>query len=302
MAGLVLLVLLGLCATGVYIYSITRGESEGSWDRLQESGVIRIGYANEAPYGYIDSTTGEITGEAPEIAKVVLKRMGIDHIEPVVTEFGSLIPGLKAGRFDVIAAGMYITPERAREIDFSNPTYAIGEALIVAAGNPLALHGFEDIARHESARIGVMGGSVEHVYARKLDVPEPRIVVLPDYPSAIEALKTDRIDAVAATILTANDLLRKADSAEIELADPFTDPVIDGESVKGYGAFGFRREDDELRQRFNAQLADFIGSPEHLALVRPFGFSQQTLPGDVTADELIASPAEDSPTDASAAQ
>ncbi len=302
MAGLGLLVVLGLSVAGIYIYSSTRGESGGTWERLQESGVVRIGYANEAPYGYIDSSTGEITGEAPQIARVVLKRMGVDRIEPVVTEFGSLIPGLKAGRFDIIAAGMYITPQRAQEIDFSNPTYAIGEAFIVSAGNPLALHGFEDVARHETARIGVMGGSVEHGYARKLGVPEARIVVLPDYPSAIEALKTDRVDAVAATILTASDLLRKADSTEIELADPFTDPVIDGETVKGYGAFGFRRDDDELRQRFNAQLADFIGSPEHLELVRPFGFSQQTLPGDVTADELIASPADNPPADGSATQ
>ena len=254
--------------------------------RIELTGVVRIGYANEAPYGYLDSKSGEITGEAPEIAKVILSEMGAKEIVPVVTEFGSLIPGLKAGRFDVIAAGMYITPARAKEISFSNPTYAIGESFLVAAGNPLNLNSFESVASHPEARLGVMGGSVEHGYAKDLNVPEDRIVIFPDYPSAVDGLKTDRVEAVAATILTANDLLRKAQSDKIQLADNFENPVIDGNSIKGYGAFGFRKKDDELREEFNRHLADFIGSKEHLDLVRPFGFVKETLPGDVSVEEL----------------
>lgn len=256
--------------------------------RIRETGVARVGYANEAPYGYLDSRTGRITGEAPEIARVILQRLGAKRIESVVAEFGSLIPGLKARRFDVIAAGMYITPERAKEIDFSNPSYAIGEAFLVRRGNPLDLHSFEDVARHEQARIGVMGGSVEHGYAQAVGIPRARIVVFPDYPSALAGLTTSRVDAIAATELTAGDLLRKADNPAVERAEPFTNPVIDGRSIVGYGAFGFRKSDDRLRAAFNRQLAEFLGTPEHLELVRPFGFSESTLPGDITADALIA--------------
>ena len=255
--------------------------------RIQRTGVVRIGYANEAPYGYLDSATGEITGEAPEIAKVVLQRLGAQRIDAVVTEFGSLIPGLKADRFDVIAAGMYITPERSREIDFSNPSYAIGEAFLVAATNPLDLNSFEDVAGHSAARIGVMGGSVEHGYAKQLGVPDGRIVVFPDYPSAVAGLRTGRVDAVAATVLTASDLIRKQGTEDIELARPFRDPVIDGKSVRGFGAFGFRKGDAALREAFNQHLGEFIGTPKHLQLVKPFGFSEDTLPGDVTAEQIV---------------
>lgn len=258
--------------------------------RIQRTGVVRIGYANEAPYGYLDSATGEITGEAPEIAKLILRRIGARQIDAVVTEFGSLIPGLKANRFDLIAAGMYITPERSREIDFSDPSYAIGEAFLVAATNPLDLHSFEDVAADDAARIGVMGGSVEHGYAKQLGVPAERIIVFPDYASALAGLRTDRVDAVAATVLTASDLLRKQGSGEIELARPFHDPVIDGESVRGFGAFGFRQQDDPLREAFNRQLSQFIGTPEHLDLVEPFGFTRDTLPGDTTAAEIVGHP------------
>jgi len=287
--GPVGVVLLVIVASGfAYLYWFSReADHSSTLQRIKSTGIVRIGYANEAPYGYLDSRTGRITGEAPEIAKVILKRMGATKIEPVVTEFGSLIPGLKAGRFDVIAAGMYITPQRAQEIRFSNPTYAIGEAFLVAANNPLDLHSFEDVAAHDTARLGVMGGSVEHGYATSLGVPEDRIVVFPDYPSAVEGLKTDRIDALAATVLTANDLLSKAGDAQIERAEPFTNPVINGKSVKGYGAFGFRKEDDALCNEFNRHLKEFIGTADHLKLVRPFGFTKETLPGGVTADEVI---------------
>ena len=286
--GLFLLAIVVAIAIGIAAFTVGRDPYGGdTLQRIRSTGVVRIGFANEAPYGFLDSESGKITGEAPEIAQVILKRLGATEIQPIVTEFGSLIPGLKADRFDVIAAGMYITPERAQEIRFSNPTYAIGEAFLVAAGNPLELHSFEDVANHETARIGVMGGSVEHGYAKDLDVPDDRIIVFPDYPSAIEGLKTDRVDAIAATVLTVNDLLRKSNDDRIERAKPFTDPVINGESIKGYGAFGFRKEDVALQEEFNRQLEKFLGTPEHLNLVEPFGFNEQTLPGDVTAEDIV---------------
>jgi polar amino acid transport system substrate-binding protein len=257
-------------------------------ERLREDGVVRIAYANERPYGYLETETGRVTGEAPEIARVIFDRLGVTKVEPVVVSFQELIPGLKAGRFDVVAAGMYITPERAREITFSNPTYVIGEGFVVRRSNPLDLHSYEDVAKHETARIGVMAGSVEHGYAEDLGIPEDRIVVYPDYATALVGLRSDRVEAVAATSLTVTDLLTKDEDNEFERADPFTDPVIDGEVKRGYGAFGFRTDDSDLLDAFNRELAEFIGSDEHRELVRPFGFREVNLPGDVTAEQLVS--------------
>jgi polar amino acid transport system substrate-binding protein len=255
-------------------------------ERIRREGVIRVGYANEAPYAYMDSSTARLTGEAPEIARVIASRMGIEKIEGVLTEFGSLIPGLAARRFDVIAAGMYITPERCKQVAFTNPTYGIGEAFVVKAGNPLDLHRYEDIAAHATARLGVVAGTVEHGYARSVGIPDDRVKVFPDAPSALDGVRTGRVDAFAGTSLTIQDLLSKSRSDQIEQAVPFTDPVIDGQRVIGYGAFVLRKEDTALLAAFNEQLADFIGTEEHLALVKPFGFTEAQLPGDVVATEL----------------
>lgn len=260
-------------------------------ERIRETGVLRVGYANEAPFAYMDQAKGRLTGEAPEIAREVARRLGMARVEGVLTEFGALIPGLKAGRFDVIAAGMYITPPRCKEIAFSNPTYRIGEAFLVRAGNPLDLHGYDDVAAHPGARLGVVVGTVERGYARDLGVPDDRLRVLPDPPSAVAALQAGRIDAYGGTRLTIDSLLAKLEGGGVARAEPFRQPVIGDQPAVGYGAFGFRKGDDALREAFNRELGAFLGTPAHLDAVRPFGFSEATLPGAATADALCAGPA-----------
>lgn len=264
------------------------GAKPTSLAQVRDRGVLRVGYANEAPFAYMDQDRGRLTGEAPEIAREMARRLGVAKVEGVLTEFGALIPGLKAGRFDVIAAGMYITPPRCREIAFSNPTYRIGEAFMVRGGNPLDLHGYANVAAHPKARLGVVVGTVERGYARELGVPDDRLLVLPDAPSAVAALQAGRIDAFGGTRLTIDNLLGKLKSDAVERAAPFHDPVIDGTPAVGYGAFGFRKADDGLRTAFNRHLGDFIGTAAHLDMVRPFGFSAATLPGDTTAEALCA--------------
>lgn len=258
-------------------------------ETAREAGRIRVGYANEAPYAYMDSASGGITGESVEIARHVLDKLGIREVEGVLTEFGSLIPGLQAGRFDMIAAGMYVTPERCRQVAFSNPTYGVGQAFIVKQGNPLGLDSYDAAAANDKARLGVVVGAIESEYAGKLGVPASRVVVFPDAASALAGVTAGRADAYAATALTANDLLQRAGpDSGLERAQPFTDPEIDGESVRGYGAFAFRLEDRDFVEAFNRELAGYVGSGEHAERVGKWGFSEAELPGAVTAEQLCA--------------
>ena len=128
------------------------------------------------------------------------------------------------------------------------------------------------------------------IYARAVGVPEQRIAVLPDAPSAVAAVQSGRIDAYGGTALTVQDMLNKVAAGKVERADPFTDPVIEGETVSGYGAFGMRKADQALLAAFNRELKAYIGAPRHLAAVRPFGFTESELPGGVTAAELCNEP------------
>lgn len=267
-----------------------RTEDGNRLDELREEGVLTIGYANEAPFAYLEPSTGEVLGEAPAIARRFAEHLGDVRVEGVITEFGSLIPGLMAGHFDMIAAGMYITPERCRQVLFSNPTYAIGEALLVPAGNPRRLHSLRDIARGTDVRLGVVSGAVELSYAVESGIPRERLSLFPDNATALAGLRAGRIDAFAVTALTAADLLAKLADGSIEPALPFEDPVIDGRPARGYGAFALRPEDEALRNALDRFLSGYLGTPEHLAAVEPYGFGEHTLPGGVTAAELCDGP------------
>ena len=112
---------------------------------LQNKGTIKVGIANEVPYGYEDES-GNVTGEAPEVAKKVFAALGVDKVEATVVDFSALISGLKAGQFDMIAAGMYINADRAQQILFSDPDYCVGEAFAVPTGNPDNLTDFKSVA------------------------------------------------------------------------------------------------------------------------------------------------------------
>jgi len=250
--------------------------AETTLERARSQGFVRVGFANEAPFGYADAA-GKLTGEAPEVLRVVLANLGIPEVDGVLTEFGSLIPGLKAGRFDIIAAGMYVNPQRCEQILFSQPTYSIGEAFAVPAGNPKGLATYTEVAADPAIKLGVMTGAIQKEYAMKSGVREDQIMSFPDTPSAIAALRAGRVDVVAATSLTIADMIQKSgEGSGIEALKSFA--KVGEESVVGHGAFGFRKEDSDFRDAVNGELAGFLGSPEHLALVTPLGFGENLLP------------------------
>lgn len=251
-------------------------------DRIREAGVIRVGFANEAPYAYA-TTDGELTGESPTVFRHVMKRLGVERVDGVLTEWGALIPGLKAGRFDAIVASMYITPRRCRQILFANPTYGIGEALVVPAGNPEGLRDYADAVEKE-AKVAFVAGTAEIEHARMAGLSRGQQLIVPDFASAFAAVKAGRASAAALTALTAGVLAEKDEA--VERAEPFTF-VHEGRSYRGEGSFGFRPEDTVLRDAVNEELAGFIGTEEHLAMVAEFGFDASNLP-EKTAEQHCA--------------
>ncbi|MBB6731735.1 ectoine/hydroxyectoine ABC transporter substrate-binding protein EhuB [Cohnella zeiphila] len=290
-AGLCLVSLLTLVGCG------SGGNAEGSGGsdaapsgettlaKAQRQGYVTIGFANENPYAFA-TADGKLTGEAVEVAKKVLSNMGIPEVNGVLTEFGSLIPGLNAKRFDIITAGMFINPERAKEADFADPEYSIGEAIAVKKGNPANLHSYKDIAANSKAKVAVMNGAVEVEYLQKSGIPDAQIVTVPDQPSAISALQAGRVDAITMTGPALQAMLDSAADDKMERVTDFEQPVIDGKSVRGYGAAVFRKDDGEFREAFNAELQKLKDSGELLEILKPFGFTEQELPGDMTAEEL----------------
>jgi polar amino acid transport system substrate-binding protein len=270
--------LLGFTAGLVTVMGIGQAVAETTLEKARRQGFLRVGFANEAPYGYA-TPDGKLTGESPEVVKAVVAKIGIPQVDGVLTEFGSLIPGLEAGRFDIIAAGMFITPKRCAQVQFSEPTYGIGQAFLVVKGNPKNIRDYSTIAGNKDLKLAVMAGAVEAGYAKDASIGASQLVILPDQSSLVKAVQAGRADAAALTALSIADMASKNDG--VESTAPFG--TVAGESVVGHGGVAFRKEDKDLYEAFNAELKKFIGSEEHIKLVTPFGFGKGFLPTKTTA-------------------
>ncbi|MFJ8104348.1 ectoine/hydroxyectoine ABC transporter substrate-binding protein EhuB [Streptomyces sp. NPDC096132] len=249
-------------------------------DRLRAAGVVWLGIAGEIPFGYID-TDGRLTGEAPELAKAIFKRLGVDRVQPVPTEFGSLIPGLNSQQFDVVAAGMYVTPERCAQVLFADPDYQMLDSFVVRKGNPKGLHDYRDVVT-KKAKFATGTGYAQIEHAVAAGYKERDILIVPDQVAGLNAVEAGRVDAFAGTAVTARDVVKKSRTAEA--TKPFP-AVVDGKPTVDGGAFAFRLTETKLRDAFNAELHKLRKSGELFRILRPFGFTKAEMT-DLTAKEL----------------
>lgn len=249
-------------------------------ERLRAQGVVRLGIAGEIPFGYIDRD-GQLTGEAPELAKAIFKRLGVDKVQPVPTEFGSLIPGLGSQQFDVVAAGMYVNPDRCEQVIFADPDYQMLDAFIVRKGNPKGLHTYRDVVE-KGAKFATGTGYAEIQYAVEAGYKESDILIVPDQVAGLNAVEAGRVDVFAGTALTAREVVKK--SAKAEATKPFA-PLVGGKPHVDGGAFAFRPTETKLRDAFNVELRKLKKSGELFRILSPFGFTKAEMT-DLTAKEL----------------
>ncbi|WP_028548942.1 ectoine/hydroxyectoine ABC transporter substrate-binding protein EhuB [Paenibacillus sp. UNC451MF] len=261
------------------------GAGNDTLAKVKQQGFVTVGFANEKPYAY-KTSDGQLTGEAVEIARIVLDKLGIKEMKGELTEFGSLVGGLQAKRFDMITAGMFINAQRCQAVLFANPEYSIGEAIAVSKGNPQGLRSYKDIADKKDMKVAVMTGAIEIGYLEKSGVTKEQMVLVPDQASALNALQANRAQAVTMTGPALQAMLDSAKDSSLERVADFEQPVIDSKSVRGYGATAFRPEDKSFQEAFNAELKKLKDSGELLTILKKFGFTEQELPGDLTSEAL----------------
>ena len=236
---------------------------------IKSRGQVRIAVANEIPYGYMD-LDGQAKGAGPEVAKHIMEQLGIKKIEWVTTNFGSLIPGLRANRFDMVAAEMAILPQRCKEVLFSEPNSSYGEGLLVAKGNPDNVHTFQDFAKSDK-KVAIMAGADQLEMLQALNVPPDRMVTISNNADAISTVSTGRASAYAATSLTVSQLAEK--SKKVEPAANFTDPIINGVPARSWGAFTFSQDSEDFRNAVNTELAKFKKTDGWKKILSQYGFS-----------------------------
>lgn len=270
--------LLAVCA------GVSTAAAETTLERVKRTGSVQIGFSNEKPYSY-KQPDGSLEGVDYELAKAAFAKLGVKTVDGVAVKFSTLIPGLKAGHFDVIAAGLFIRPSRCAEIAFAEPHIQIANAITVQKGNPKNIHSYDDVLKNPDIKIGTQQGSAGLKDFERLGIPQAQLVVFQDFPEVFFALKSGRVDLTSSTIFAANETIAADGGKSVERAQPFTLPVFDGEAPINYLGFGFRQEDKDLVAQFNDALKSLKGTPEYDAILAKYAVTPNDIP---TADVKLA--------------
>jgi polar amino acid transport system substrate-binding protein len=249
-------------------------------EQLQEDGTVTVAFNGERPYSYEDG--GDLTGATIALDREIFGALGVDNVEGVQTEWNSLIPGLTAGRYDTVSAGMSILPERCEQALFSEPEIMYTTAFLVPEGNPDNLSDMQS-AQEAGVKLAVLSGAIEEGYSESLDIETIAVGTPQD---ALDAVTSGRADASALTAISLNTLAEQTD-APVEVTDSFV-AVIDGVPQIGAGAEAFPQGEEELRDAYNEELEKIVSDEERwLEIVGPFGFTAAERPVEGLTTEKL---------------
>jgi polar amino acid transport system substrate-binding protein len=257
--------------------------------RAKRQGYIMVGFNNNKPLSYIDPQTGKFVGSGPAILGPALKNLGIPNIRHTVVDFAGIIPGLLDKRWDLSGLAFFITPQRCAQVAFTNPVGRYTEGALVKKGNPLGIHSYADLAKNPKLRVAIQEGDAEVDWAKQAGAKN--IVLFPQEPLAVEALKEGRVDVyLNATFSLRQDIKNYGGAGLLEVAAPFTGPIVNGKEVIAYGGFALRHTDVSLLNALNEQIAAMHKSGQLLALQAPYSFTADDIPsGAITAKDLCPS-------------
>jgi polar amino acid transport system substrate-binding protein len=276
-----------LAGCGAFALAADFGASLPAAAQDQIPAVLRVGLANQLPYAYLDSNS-QLIGQSPDVLRAALRDRGVTRIDPVLAEFAALIPGLIAKRFDIICTGLFLKPQRCQVIAFGNPDSLSREGMLVKTGNPKNIHGLADVAANENVTVTVLRASVDVNYAKEANIPDARVLILPDLGDTFAAVKSGRADVVFASQLVLSSMLQKMNDPALELVEKFIDPLSNGKPVVDYAAMGFRKEDKMLRDAYNKGLGNLVASGEIISINKKWGLPDMLSPttSTPTADQL----------------
>ncbi|APE36019.1 ectoine/hydroxyectoine ABC transporter substrate-binding protein EhuB [Nocardia mangyaensis] len=247
-------------------------ESGQLLESLRDKGTITVGFAGEAPYSFNENS--QLTGATVALHREIFGNLGIETVDGVQTDFGALIPGLQANRFDAVSAGMSILPQRCEQAAFSEPEFMYTTALMVKSGNPLNLTDMQSI-KDSGAKMTAMTGAIESDYASALGIDAAQVATPQD---GMDAVTSGRADVFALTAISLNWLKNHTPGADVDVTPSFV-AVIDGKPQVGAGGTVFRTSDPDLLAAYNAELAKITSDKDkYLSIVGEFGFTERELP------------------------
>lgn len=182
----------------------------------KEDTLVMVTEAGFEPYEYIVGNN-EIVGVDVDIAREIAKEAG-KKLEVKNVFFDSIINELNSGKADFAAAGMSVTEERKKEVDFSIE-YITSKQVIVVNKYNNTIKSKDDL---NSKTISVQGGSVAETYIDS-NFKNAKLIIQKKFLSAAEDVKANKSDCIVMDELPAKELVKKNPSLTILNIELITD-------------------------------------------------------------------------------
>lgn len=203
-----------------------------------DGNVIRVGTdATFPPMEFVKD--GKRTGFDIELMEALAKTMG-KKIQWIDIDFKGLIPGLISNRFDIAASAIYMTDERRKVVNFSDPYYRGGLAVLVRRDDT-SIKVPEDLNRGK--RVSVQVGTKSVSYLRD-NFPGVERVEVEKNQAMFDLLATGRVNAV---------VTGRPAAVEYARTQPLVRVLDKGLTTELYG-FALRKNDTALTEQLNKAL------------------------------------------------
>lgn len=213
--------------------------------------------ANFPPFAFIDKT-GQPSGFDVEAMNWIAKDIGVEVTHQPI-EWDGIITSLLTKKIDIIASGMSITEERAKQVNFTVPYWVIKQVFVVKKKSPLSV----DQVLTGKKIIGVQQGTSEAKWLKEEASKKGWNFELRYYnssPLAVEDVLNGRIDAAAMDDAPAEDAASKKD---VHILGTF------GMHEEEFG-YAVRKEDKELLEKVNQSLTKLMAAPEWNKLIEKY--------------------------------
>ena len=223
---------------------------------VRKRGTLRVGVVDNPPF-VMRNASGELAGFSIDIGRQFATDIGV-QVEFVPTSWSQVVPDLLGNHFDVIAAGLWITPARALVVNFSSPT-ALGAMYLVANRTLAATMKSRPDFDRPDVRIVVYAGTSQEGVASRL-FPKATLVKIEGDADPLAPVLEGKAHALVVTTPSPQLVV---DNSPDRLVLPFEEPLETSTAAlairKGDSDFlnylnswlAFHREDGWLPDRYN---------------------------------------------------
>ncbi|MBS7532656.1 amino acid ABC transporter substrate-binding protein [Ancylobacter sonchi] len=247
-------------------------------DDIKKAGVITAGNGLLGTKPFVwKNEDGSYAGFEWEMFQELGKRLGVPKQDYVITEWTSLIPGLKVGRWDIILSGMAATQERIQGagITFSKPYFLLYDYVIVPKDSPIK--SMDDLkGKTLASTLGTMDSLNAHNLVAQGKAA--KVQDFNDFGAPFLALRNGQVDAVVmdqatmqAQIETMGDLRQLGEPIFYQSKPEWAEAEAKADYILGGTSIGVRKECPELLAAVNDALTAMDADGTRKAILSKYG-------------------------------